>query len=283
MFLCVCMCLCVSMYTGSFLCVCVCTCVCIHDTKGRGQVYSLTTFSFAFLLQGLSLNSSAYDFEASVYWLSRFSPNPSFLPLVSGYLLTPLPASFQSSAVLIDFLLVAVSPAASLGSEEFIPTYPSLSRFRLCQHFLLVKSPFTSSSPYWFTIFYPHFQNISEGRDINIYTECNTFNRKSCGYLYIFLYSSVSLGTDVSSKGFEHLEKLTWRGRRPWCRLCLPDLARSWDTWLLPLPWLASLCRKMRREQASGTICQFLDNRMFCLHRKETAAVRYRWRIADCI
>lgn len=51
---------------------------------------------------------------------------------------------------------------------------------------------------------------------------------------------------------------------------------------LPPLPWLASLCRRLGREQAASTICQFLDNRMLCLHRKEAAAVQYRWQIADC-
>ena len=31
----------------------------------------------------------------------------------------------------------------------------------------------------------------------------------------------------------------------------------------------------------ANTICQILYNKM-CLNRKETAAVQYRWQIADC-
>lgn len=194
-----------------------------------------------------------------------------------------MPVSFQGSAVPGDLLLVAISSTASLDSDELIPTHPSVSGCWFCPHFSLVKSLFPSSSPYWFTSpSYPHFQKISGGRDINIYTERNTFNRKSCGYLYSFLPSSVSLGTDVSWRGFENLQKFTWRRRGARCGPCLPDLTKSWDTRRPPFPWLASLCRRLGREQAANTICQFLDNRMLCLHRKEAAAVQYSWQIADC-
>lgn len=194
-----------------------------------------------------------------------------------------MPVSFQGSAVPVDFLLVALSSTASLDSDELIPTHPSVSGCWFCPHFSLVKSLFPSSSPYWFTSpSYPHVQKISGGRDINIYTERNTFNRKSCGYLYSFLPSSVSLGTDVSWRGFENLQKFTWWRRGARCGPCLPDLTKSWDTRRPSLPWLASLCRRLGREQAANTICQFLDNRMLCLHRKEAAAVQYSWQIADC-